>query len=211
MEAKLKQILERTRDLSFTFGVRSMSMDDISRKLGITKKTLYKYVSSKTDLIEKLLEFERKRFENIFTEHNFEGINAIDILITVSSEIAGRFKDVNPALTFDLKKYYPDVYNRHIEERKKFIFEKIKINLTKGINQGIYREDLSIELIARLYIARLMDIHNPEYFPPEEFSFEVLFDMMFESFIRGIAKPEAVEYFEKQYAIYKEKNNELKQ
>ncbi|MCK4361200.1 MAG: hypothetical protein KAV70_05605, partial [Bacteroidales bacterium] len=80
-----------------------------------------------------------------------------------------------------------------------FIFGKIKINLTKGINQGIYRDDLSIELIARLYISRLTDIHNPEFFPPEKFSFQTFFDVMFENFIRGIAKPEGIKYYEKQF------------
>ncbi|MCK4639354.1 MAG: hypothetical protein KAT33_08040, partial [Bacteroidales bacterium] len=146
-----------------------------------------------------ILEFERERFKSIFDEYDFEGVNAIDILLTVSKEIALRFKDVTPSLTFELKKYYPELYQKHFDARTDFIFEKIKINLTKGINQGIYREDLSIELIARLYISRLIDIHNPEFFPPEKYSFENFFNVMFENFIRGIAKPEGIKYYEKQF------------
>jgi AcrR family transcriptional regulator len=176
-----------------------MSIDDMCNKMGISKKTLYKYIKNKTDLVEKILEFERERFKSIFVEYDFEGVNAIDILLTVSKEIALRFKDVTPSLTFELKKYYPELYQKHFEARIDFIFEKIKINLTKGINQGIYRDDLSIELIARLYISRLIDIHDPEFFPPEKYSFEIFFDVMFENFIRGIAKPEGIKYYEKQF------------
>ena len=50
MDEKLKEILEKARDISFTYGIRSMSMDDISRKLGISKSTLYKYVKVKQTL-----------------------------------------------------------------------------------------------------------------------------------------------------------------
>jgi len=199
MEKKLREIIEKARNLSFTYGIKNMSIDDMCNKMGISKKTFYKYIKNKTNLVEKVLEFERERFKSIFDEYDFEGVNAIDILLTVSKEIALRFKDVSPSLTFELKKYYPELYQKHFETRKNFIFEKIKINLTKGINQGIYRDDLSIELIARLYISRLIDIHDPEFFPPEKYSFEMFFDVMFENFIRGIAKPEGIKYYERQF------------
>ncbi len=60
----------------------------------------------------------------------------------------------------------------------------------------MYREDLSIELAARLYISRLLDLHNDELFPPDKFSFHTLFNFMFENWIRGIARPEGIKYYE---------------
>lgn len=199
MEEKLKAILVKARDVSFTYGIRSMSMDDISGKLGISKSTLYKYVKNKTDLVEKILEFEREGFKKIFLDYDFEGVNAIDILLIVSKEVSKNFQNVNPSITFELKKYYPEIYQKHIDERTNFIFEKIQINLHKGISQGMYREDLSIELAARLYISRLLDLLNEELFPTEKFSFQTLFNFMFENWVRGIAKPEGIAYFEKQF------------
>jgi TetR/AcrR family transcriptional regulator, cholesterol catabolism regulator len=198
MDPAAIDILERVRDLFFKYGVRSISMEDICRDTGISKKKLYLYFESKSQLVEKLLELERQNFEIIFARHNFEGVNAIDILLTVSLEIGDRFKDVSPSLTFDLKKYYPDIYKTHVEDRMEFIFGKIQINLQKGISQGMYRDDLSIELVARLYIRRLLDLHNPEFFPADKFSFHTLFDVMFDNFIRGIANEEGIRYYEQQ-------------
>jgi AcrR family transcriptional regulator len=198
MDKTENDILERVRELFFKYGVRSVSMDDICRDLGVSKKKLYLHFKSKHDLVMKLLELERQSFEIIFDTYNFEGVNAIDILLTVSKEIGDRFWDVSPSMTFDLKKYYPEVYHGHVEERIDFIFQKIKINLEKGINQGVYRDDLSIELVARLYIRRLMDLHNPEFFPADKFSFHTLFDVMFDNFIRGIANSKGMEYYDKQ-------------
>ncbi|MDP4281580.1 MAG: TetR/AcrR family transcriptional regulator [Bacteroidota bacterium] len=198
MENSTSEILEKVRELFYKYGVRSVSMDDITRDLGIPKKKLYTYFKSKTELVEKLLELERQNFEIIFDTYNFEGVNAIDILLIVSKEIGGRFRDVSPSMTFDLLKYYPDIYRKHIDDRTEFIYEKIKINLEKGINQGVYRDDLSVELLARLYIRRLLDLHNPEFFPAEKFSFQTLFEVMFDNFIRGIANQKGIEYYEKQ-------------
>ncbi|MCX6280943.1 MAG: helix-turn-helix domain containing protein [Bacteroidetes bacterium] len=196
MDNTLKDILEKVRELFYKYGVRSVSIDDICRELGFSKKRLYEYISSKHELVEKLLELERQNFEIIFFQYNFEGVNAIDILLTVSKEIGEHFRDVSPSMTFDLKKYYPEIYHRHVDERLDFIFQKIQINLTKGINQGMYRTDLTVELVSRLYIRRLMDLHNPEFFPANKFSFRTIFDVMIDNFIRGIATECGLAYYE---------------
>jgi TetR/AcrR family transcriptional regulator, cholesterol catabolism regulator len=199
MEQSLVEILEKVRDLFFKYGVRSISMDDICRETGISRKTIYKLFTSKNNLVEKLLELEREHFEIIFNTDKFDGeVNAIDILLMVSKDVNNKFSDISPSMTFDLKKYYPDTYHKHIEERIEFIFEKIRINLVKGINQGVYRDDLTVELVSRLYIRRLIDLHNPEFFPADKFSFQTLFDVMFDNFIRGIANEKGIEYYEKQ-------------
>ncbi|MFH1297039.1 MAG: TetR/AcrR family transcriptional regulator [Bacteroidota bacterium] len=197
MDAGLMEVLGRVRELFFKYGVRSVSMDDISRDLGISKKKLYQFVRSKHELVSRLLELERRNFEIIFEKYNFDGVNSIDVLLTVSKEISDRFWDVSPSMTFDLKKYYPEIYTQHIENRVEFIFAQIQLNIKKGIRDGMYRDDLSTELIARLYIRRLIDIHNPEYFP-EKFSFQTLFDTMFDNFIRGIGTEIGINYYEQQ-------------
>lgn len=197
MDDSLIEILVRVRELFFKYGVRSVSMEDISRDLGVSKKKLYQFVRSKKELVSRLLELERRNFEIIFEKYNFDGVNSIDVLLTVSKEISDRFWDVSPSMTFDMKKYYPEIYNQHIETRVEFIFAQIQLNIKKGIRDGMYRDDLSTELIARLYIRRLIDIHNPEYFP-EKFSFQTLFDTMFDNFIRGIATEGGINYYEQQ-------------
>ncbi|OFY13761.1 MAG: hypothetical protein A2X11_02820 [Bacteroidetes bacterium GWE2_42_24] len=196
MEEEFKSILERARNLSKQVSLRSLSVDELCIKLGINRSTLLKYSKTKRDLVESLLFYERESFQSIFVENDFCDTNAIDILFIVSREVCKRFTLVTPSVTFDLQKYYPAIYRNHVEERSQYIFEKIKINLEKGIRQGMYRSDLSVELVARLYISRLLDLHNPEYFPPERFSFPMLFEVMFENFVRSVATPEGLVFFE---------------
>lgn len=212
MNKEFKGIIAKIRAYPFPEGLGDMTIPELSIKTGIPAELIYKYVEDEKDLVRHILRFERESFKVIFDVHNFEGVNAIDILLTVSREIASKFRDISPGITYDLKTKYPDVYKRHFKSRMDFIFSKIKINLQKGISQGIYRDDLSIELVARLYLSRLIDLHNPDFFPPEEFNFETLFDAMFESHIRSIANETGLKYWEKKKKIFKKelKKGELK-
>lgn len=197
MEEALKNIIIRYRDFLNNNGAADHSLENLADYIDIAPDQLTQNFASIEELVEKVLEYERGGFEDIFQKYDFEGVNAIDILLTVSKELAGKFKDISPSVTHSLKKQFPEIYQKHFDQRRDFIYDKIKINLTKGISQGMYRDDLSIELIARLYLMRLIDLHNTDFFPPDKFSFETLFNVMFDSFVRSIAKPEGIAYFEK--------------
>jgi len=196
-EITLKPLLEKAREFFFKSGVENVSIEEFCANEGITEEEFHKYFKDKKDLVDKFLENERECFEIIFDEYDFEGMNAIDILLIVSKEVSKRFRSVNPSITYDIKNVYPDIYLKHIETKRDFIFGKIKINLEKGISQGIYRNDVSIELMARGYISKLLDIHDPNHFMPQAFSFAMLFDIMFENFIKGVANEEGYEYYKK--------------
>lgn len=188
-------LLLKVRDLSIKHGIRNLTFENISHHLSLDIQELKALVPNIQSIVEKILRYEREAFSSIFDKYNFEGINAIDILLTVSSEINSRFDELSPSLTQDLQALYPEIYQQHMESRIDFIFEKIKININKGIAQGMYRNDLSIELLSRIYISRLIDLHNPVFFPPQKFSFKLLFEVMFENFIRGIATDEGLKYY----------------
>lgn len=195
MNDDLRKTLEDIRELAYSQKLLNYSIPEVSAKMGIPVEQLKQYFATDCDLVEEILSFERQSFQNIFETYDFEGVNAIDILLTVGREVSDRFKDVTPSLTFSLKTTYPKIYQHHFDERINFIFEKIKINIFKGISQGVYRDDLSVELLARLYISRLIDLHNPDFFPSDKFSFNTLFDAMFDNFIRGIVNEEGMRYY----------------
>ncbi len=197
-DSKLCEILDGTIDLFYEFGIKNLNMDDISRKLKISKKTLYQYAKSKEDLIEKLFYYDDMKWEKRISEIKIEENNAIDILIKVSlmvSEQIGRF---DPKIKFEMKKYYEAIFHNFMQNKQAHIFEQISNNIIKGIAEGLYRDNLNIELIAGLYVRNLVDMHNKDYCFVENITFEQIFEAMFENHIRAIATPEGIEYFEKQ-------------
>ena len=78
-------------------------------------------------------------------------------MLIVSDEINNRFFNVSPSFTIMLSKAFPDIFEEHMQMRSDFIYEKIKINIEKGMEQGMYKKDISSEMIARMYIAKLND------------------------------------------------------
>lgn len=197
MKMELVDILKKIRNILVSKGVKQINIASVSVILEIPEDKLKEFFVDDHDLVSQVLEFERQGFMVIFDEHDFEGINAIDIMMIVSKEVAQKYEYISPSYSTEIEKIYPTIYQEHFDARRDFIFKKIQINLQKGISQGMYRSDLSIELISRLYMSRLMDLHNTDYFPPEKFSFEMLFEIMFDSLIRSIATEEGMEYYNK--------------
>ena len=194
MDKEFIQIIEKVRAYLFKNGLSGFSFDKV-KDFGVSPADVSKFVDSVEELVEKILEYERKSFESIFIQYNFEGQNAIDILFIVSQEINNRFENLTPSVTMELESYFPDVYKKHMNERMEFIFDKIQINVQKGMAQGMYRDDLSAEMVGRMYLSRLEDMHNPELYPPERFKFGTIYDTMIDQFIKSIGTEDGINYY----------------
>jgi TetR/AcrR family transcriptional regulator, cholesterol catabolism regulator len=198
MDEKLKMILKESSHLFIKYGIRSLSMDDLCREMGISKKTLYQYVENKTDLISRTLDFVVQDAVWAVEEASLEGCNAIDQLLKVSRKVCIEMQHFNPSITFDLQKYYPEIFRKFNHAKKEIIFNRIVNNMHQGISEGFYRDDLPVDLVARLYVQKLEHINDPEFLQSEDFSFSNMFMVMFDNHIRGISNSQGLAYYEKQ-------------
>lgn len=193
---KFPEILSQVKGLFLEYGLRSLSMDDISRKLAISKKTLYQYVDSKEDLISKIFEHSHCETEEFYCRLRPHNLNAIDILLEASKYVSKEMLRFNPVITFDLMKYYPALYNNFIDMKRDLIHRKIKDNILQGINEGIYRENLNAELISQIYVNNLVSMHQADFLAKSNLTFAMVFEVMFENHIRAIANRKGLDYFE---------------
>jgi AcrR family transcriptional regulator len=198
MDEKLDRILTESLRLFKKNGIRSVSMDDISKELGMSKKTIYQYFANKTELVEKVLNHLHEKERIPCIGEDTANMNAIDILLAVSRNVSIQLKDMNPIKAYELQKYYPAIYREFIIRKRDHVFDQVKQNFTQGIAEGIYRNDLDVDLVARLYIQKLVDVHDPEFLSSVNFGFEKVFQVMFDNHIRGIANAEGLAYYEKQ-------------
>lgn len=198
MDEKLERILSESLRLFKKNGIRSVTMDDVSKELGMSKKTIYQYFANKTELVEQVLSLMLTRESTVCLSEDERKMNAIDILLAVSRNVSKQMKDLNPINAFELQKYYPVLFREFVNRKREHVFEQVKKNFTQGIAEGIYRDDLNVELVTRLYIQKLEDVHNPEFLESVNFGFEKVFEVMFDNHIRGIANAEGLAYYEKQ-------------
>lgn len=150
----MKNLVEKVSELYMRYGIKSVTMDDVARHLGISKKTLYLYVKDKKELVE--LSVNHHLEKNIEAEKNLRDkkLSAIDELLEVYRFAGEMIKDVNPSYQYDLQKYYPYLCDRFNQFKRENLFEIIKGNLIRGISEGVYRKEINVEIIAKMHAFR---------------------------------------------------------
>lgn len=206
MNQELKNILVKVRFLYMKYGIKSVTMDDVARELGISKKTLYQYVTDKDDLVGKFVQNEIETRQKEICECIRIGYNAIEELFEISYLMSKIMKEQNPATEYDLKKYYPAHFQTIINSRRTGIYEYILLNLKKGKKEGLYREDLNEEIISKLYLSRVESIQLNDIYSVEEFTSNKIQNELFKYHIRGISTEKGIMVLEKRIEGIEKKN-----
>jgi len=196
MDSK-QRILTKAEALFMRYGLKSITMDDVSRELGISKKTLYQYVDNKKDLISQVIALSISKEMEFMEELEKESKDAIDEMMRVSKHVTQQLRELHPGAMFDLQKYYSDSWNEMQKFHEEYIYKKIKQNIEKGQKQGLYREDLNPDIIAKLYVGKTMVIVDETTFPLRDYNRENLFLEYVTYHIRGIASSKGLKLLEK--------------
>jgi len=196
-----RDILQKAGELFMLYGIKSMTMDEIARQLGISKKTLYQHVSNKNELVEKVVASKiHDERECICQMVKPEG-NAIDQLMEITAFVKGNMKKMHPSVMFDMQKYHLDAWNSIKNHKDNFIFTTMKTNLERGIEDGMYRANLNPEIVARLYLSMMNIVMNPTEsgFGQTGFEQSEVHEQMMRYHIRGIANEKGRNYLKEKF------------
>jgi len=204
---KSGQLISSILELFMKFGIKSLTMDDISRKMGISKKTLYQVVKDKKDLVKKgmLLCLEDEQY--VISDVTKKSESAIDELIGFTKCANARLSEMHASVIYDLQKYHPETWELMEDHKKGFVKNAILENTKRGIKEGIYRDNLNPEIIASLYIL-MMDgfFHSDEVFGKGVTLEEIHLEMI-RYHVRGVANDKGITVLRN--ALNKEENNHL--
>lgn len=180
------QIINTAAELFINLGFKSVTMDDIANELGISKKTIYSHFSTKTKLVEAstlhILTQISCGIDIIISEEN----NAIEELFEIKNFAMKHLKDNKSSPQFQLKKYYPKVYNLVQNNHLQIMEGCVVKNLEKGIRNNLYRENISLDFISKIYFVGMMGIKDEYHFPLEKYSQNELLEFFLEYHLRAI-------------------------
>jgi len=148
MEA-LEKILSAASALFKQYGFKSITMDDIAHRAGISKKTLYQHFVSKQEVVlESVLWYSKQkvnecRFQILDTE------NAIEAMVRMLAFMDEMNHRINPMALFELQRYFPQAYDTFREVLIEKDVVMIRENIEQGMLEGIYRSGLNADLLAR--------------------------------------------------------------
>ncbi len=162
-------------------------MDDIAQHLAISKKTIYKWYSNKDEVVYAAVKGflnEMGQSSQCFLDNSE---NAIAQLFNIMQTVRQIFLSMRPAVFHDLRKYHPNAWKLWQEHKCGFMLEKIKENLRQGIEEGFFRNDLDIEVVARLRMVMIELPFDPHVFPQHEFNLQQVQQANLELYMLGIA------------------------
>ena len=197
MNKELENILEKVAELYNKYGIKSITMDDVAKELGMSKKTLYRYVENKNDLVSKVLDYTLYHKNCSFKEISEKNLNAIEELLEVGIYIIKSIKDYNPSTQYDLKKYYPELYTNLNQIRKERMYNAILKNIQKGKKEGLFRMDMNDEIIAQIQVSRFLNMTSSDFFNPDDIFKPQYILELFIYHIRGIANQKGLQVFDK--------------
>ena len=194
MDMKFENLLKKVNDLYTRYGIRSVTMDDISRELGISKKTLYQHVKDKEDLVDKVMMYEFSIRRSFMETGNSR--NAIEDLFYLNNKINKIIKETNPSKMYDLRKYYSTVFEKIAKLKREKTMNVMIQNFRKGKSEGLYRKDFDEEILAKMYVLRMDRVSHDDIVSISEFTSAKFIYEIFIYHIRGIASDKGVKFLE---------------
>lgn len=186
MEPK-ERISAKAEELFMQFGIRSVSMDDIAHSLGMSKKTLYQYYADKDELVNAMIDNHIKEMQTDCEGCREAANNAIHEIFITMERIVDDLGSINPMVLYDLEKFHYKAFQRFKEHKDKYLFRIVRNNIEWGVREGLYRDDIDVEIMSKFRIESMMIPFNVSVFPPGKYNLGHISEMIIQNFAYGLA------------------------
>jgi hypothetical protein len=185
-----EKVLEKATEMFLTFGFKSVTMDDLANEMGISKKTIYAHFENKTKLVEESTTYLFDSISSGIDSICALNKNPIEELLVIKKFVMQHLKDEKSSPQYQLQKYYPKIYMNIRNCQFEMMQDCVVNNIKKGVEMGIYRENLNIDFVSRIYFSGVTSIKDFKLFPSDRFPIDKLQDDYLEYHLRGIITPE---------------------
>ena len=193
-----EKILHNAANMFLNLGFKSVTMDDIAKSSSVSKKTIYAHFSNKTELVKAVTNYLFDAICRGMDVIHEQQQNPIAELFEIRKLVMRHLNDEKSSPQYQLQKYYPKIYTALKKKQFEVMQDSIKENLTRGINQKLYKATIDIDFIARIYIHGILGIKDKDLFPPQNYSVNTLMNYYLEYHLCGICTEKGIQELEKQ-------------
>ena len=147
-EALHQRIIDVAGEEFRKHGIRSVRMDDLSSLLGISKRTLYEEFEDKETVLTAVFDHQIRRMEAVYAKNREESANVLELVLRMFRISLTEYAQTNPKYFDDMQRY--PKFKECFEEGKVKHMQNMKVFLTQGMEQGIFRSDLNVELFVKV-------------------------------------------------------------
>jgi len=195
MDSKEKEIIARAAEIFSRYGIKSITMDELARQIGISKKTLYQYFTDKNDLVEKALNTIMDQNQCLMNNID-KNLNAIEEMMEVYRYVNEMIRSHNPILEFDLERFFPQLFKKLRETHRFHTYSMLLENLKKGKAEAYYRADIDDEILAKLSLLRIEYFMHSDLITTEELHSNKFFTEVFKYHLFGIISKKGRQYIQ---------------
>ena len=191
-----RSILETAMGLFTRFGIKSVTMDEVARSMGMSKKTVYKHTGNKQELIDDCCIYTLGNVHKRMRQFQEEAENAIDELLLMDEFMREKVESQLHLMEHQLKRYFPRTHAALSERRHKMIIGFQQQNLNRGIEEGLYLDDIDVEVVSQLYFSKINGLLTQSTDRPAIPNLKQLLGQAMLYHIRGIATKKGITYLE---------------
>ena len=182
----MKELVTKAKNLFFSYGLKSISMDDLAREAGTSKKTIYQMVSYKNELVDKVVADLVDCYAEAMTECSTAARNAVEEVILKAKAPFTTLAAINRNFFYELEKFFPAAWDKLVAYRQQVIIPSIVNNLEWGIEEGLYRQALDTRFAAHVRLQQINTALNPRDFFQHTADPQKLMNDLTEFFLCGI-------------------------
>jgi AcrR family transcriptional regulator len=204
--SQIERILEGGGELFLQAGIKSVTMDDIAKHLGMSKKTIYQFFKDKNELVSALVKQRLQVDEEEMTGMLNKSGNVIEGMINMMKCSEEIFARANPIVIHDLQKYHPEAWKQFQDFKAGVIVRTMEELLNKGIKQGYIRPDIDVKVLARMRVMQVEMGFNTSIFPGPEFNLWKVQKELMDHFNYGICTMKGYKLLNEYKNIHEEVN-----
>lgn len=183
---QIERIIQGGKELFMQAGIKSVTMDDIAKHLGMSKKTIYTFFNDKNELVIALVKKKLTEDECQIQSIIQDSSNVIEEMINMMKCSEEIFSRINPIVVHDMQKYHPDAWVEFQKFKADVLVKTLEQLLKKGIEQGFIRPEIDVKILAQMRLSQVEMGFNTTIFPVSEFSTWKVQYQMLEHFNYGI-------------------------
>ena len=183
------RIKQKASDLFMQYGLRSVSMDDIANSLGMSKKTIYQYYEDKDELVLAVFSEQICQNQAVCEKDRTAAIDPIHEIFLAMDMVVEMFNSMHASLIFDMQKYHPNTFLKFQQHKNDYLYNVIKDNIERGIKEGLYREDIDVDILAKYRVESMMLPFNPEFYTKLKQSLSQIQEELIIHFVFGLVTP----------------------
>lgn len=204
-----ERIIREATAMFFDQGLKSVRMDDIATGLGVSKRTLYEMFGDKKALLEECVAYHIRGKRQMMHDSTANAHNVMEEIFELLSHMKRDEREA--AFMGNLKKFYPEIFKKWIEEGHRYSYEQLDKMFDRGINEGLFLADMNKELALVTLVYTMAALFERKYYlpimdkvPPRE-----MFDYVIVNYFRGLATDKGIHLIDELVVKYRKERSLL--